>query len=135
MRRDYTENELLGLVEEFSSQLTAGLNKVNRKATLEEIRENTHFLDGLKQEYGVYYFLQNGLVKYVGRALPSVKLRSRVLSQINAFNDAKWDTVIKGENVEIGVITFMEPAQWYFASALEHYLIEKLEKPVFNKRC
>ncbi|TFE04062.1 hypothetical protein [Jeotgalibacillus salarius] len=78
--------------------------------------------------------MQGGTVKYIGRALPSVGLRSRILNQVSAFGDEKWDTVINDMDTEIGVVTFKKREQWYFISALEHYLIEKLERPAFNKR-
>jgi hypothetical protein len=67
--------------------------------------------------------------------LPRVGLRSRILNQINAFGEEKWDRVILDNDTEIGVIIFEEIEQWHFISALEHYLIEKLERPTFNKRC
>ncbi|MEG0451069.1 MAG: hypothetical protein RR595_14520 [Lysinibacillus sp.] len=79
--------------------------------------------------------MQEGVVKYVGKALPAVGLRSRILNQINAFGDEDWDKVIMDDSTEIAVFIFNDIEQWYFISALEHYLIEKLERPIFNKRC
>ncbi|WP_153730686.1 hypothetical protein [Sporosarcina obsidiansis] len=54
---------------------------------------------------------------------------------MNAFGDENWDKVITDDGTEIAVIIFNNVEQWYFISALEHYLIEKLERPIFNKRC
>lgn len=82
---------------------------------------------------GIYYFIQGKAVKYIGRALPSVTLGSRVKNQINAFGDPKWDNVIKDGDTICGVVVFPEE-EWYWIPALEVYLIEKLHRPEFNKR-
>lgn len=134
MKQNFSEKELLELVEAFSLKIKDELSLFFRKESVGNIRADISFTNKLKKECGIYYFVQNNAIKYVGRALPSVGLRSRILNQINAFGDVKWDTVIKETNTEVGVIIFNNPEQWYFISALEHYLIEKLERPIFNKR-
>ena len=81
---------------------------------------------------GVYYFLENDNVVYIGRALAGTGLGARVHVQINAFGDHKWDRVIRNDEIIVGVIC-LDKDKWYIASALEVYLIDKL-KPEFNKR-
>ncbi|MDN4067391.1 hypothetical protein QYF50_05735 [Paenibacillus vini] len=133
MKIEYLETDLLQLVNDFRSEFKTILPVSFQKEQLGRIRIDSTILDSLKNKTGIYYFLQGGKVKYVGRALPTVGIRSRIISQISAFGDPLWDTVITDENVEIGVVIF-EQNNWYFVSALEHYLIDKLQKPVFNKR-
>ena len=135
VKRNYSDIDVQNFVNLFSSKISNGLELTYRKETLENIKNHKNFTDELKTECGIYYFTQDDIVKYVGRALPAVGLRSRILNQITAFGDAEWDKVITDNNSEVSVFIFNNREQWYFISALEHYLIEKLEKPIFNKRC
>lgn len=130
----YTEKDVLNLVEEFSMKFHDGLIINFRKTTLKNILEDPSIIKSLRNKSGIYFFIQEESVKYVGRALPSVGLGSRIKNQVTAFGDEKWDTVIKDIATEVGVVIFEDPSQWYFISALEHYLIENLGRPVFNKR-
>ncbi|ASA21942.1 hypothetical protein [Paenibacillus donghaensis] len=134
MKIEYSEADLLNLTDDFLAEFKTSFMVSNRKESLGNIRMDNVFLNSLKTETGIYYFLQDDKVKYVGRALPSVGLRSRIINQITAFGDLKWDAVIHDSNVVIGVI-IIKKEYWYFISALEHYLIEKLGNPEFNKRC
>lgn len=133
MKKEYCEKDLLLYVEKFLLKFKSRLPLNYRKEVLKVIRSDSSFLESLSNEPGIYYFLQNNMVKYVGRALPSVGLKKRIQVQISAYGDIAWDSIINDEEVEIGVIIFKHE-DWYFTSALEHYLIEKLEKPIFNKR-
>ncbi len=135
VKNKYKEIDVFNLVDMFSAKVKSGLDLSYKKETLKNIREIKNFTDELKAECGIYYFIQEGFIKYIGRALPTVGLRSRILNQINAFGDENWDKVIRADNTEIAVFIFNDLEQWYFISALEHYLIEKLERPIFNKRC
>jgi hypothetical protein len=134
-KKEYTEKNLIDWVDIFSSKIVNGLSLTFRKEELDNIRKDDRFVKEIRKDCGIYYFVQENKVKYVGRALPSVGLKSRILNQMNAFGDKEWDCVIKDTHTEIGVIMFNDIEQWHFISALEHYLIEKLERPVFNKRC
>ncbi|WP_419393303.1 hypothetical protein [Cytobacillus praedii] len=134
-KKEYTEKNLIDWVDIFSTKIVNGLSLTFRKEELDNIRKDNRFVKEIRKDCGIYYFVQENKVKYVGRALPSVGLKSRILNQMNAFGDKEWDCVIKDIHTEIGVIIFNEIEQWHFISALEHYLIEKLERPVFNKRC
>lgn len=134
-KRMYSDRDLQSFVDLFSLKVNHGLELTYRKESLENIRQDSTFTDELKTESGIYYFIQDGIVNYVGRALPSVGLRKRILIQINAFGDENWDKVIMDNSIEVAVFIFNDLEQWYFISALEHYLIEKLERPIFNKRC
>lgn len=134
-KKEYTEKNLIDWVDIFSSKIVNGLSLTFRKEELDNIRKDDRFVKEIRKDCGIYYFVQENKVKYVGRALPSVGLKSRIINQMNAFGDKEWDCVIKDIHTEIGVIIFNDIEQWHFISALEHYLIEKLERPVFNKRC
>lgn len=129
-----SESDIENLVISFSSKINNGLLLSYKKETIERIREDKKFTDEVKDVGGIYIFIQDGIVKYIGRALPTVGLRKRILVQINAFGDEDWDMVIKDNNTEIGVYSFMDSNQWYFIGALEQFLIEKIGKSYFNKR-
>lgn len=134
IKNEYTAIELRGLVDIFSQKISEGLFLQGDSGTIENIRKGNGFINELKSKCGIYFFVQNGIVKYVGRALPSVGLKSRILNQVNAFGDKNWNKVINDPNVEVAVFIFEDKDQWYFISALEHFLIDKLEFPEFNKR-
>lgn len=135
VKRMYSDRDLQSFIDLFSSKVNDGLDLTYKKDSIGNIRKDRDFTDELKTECGIYYFIQEGTVNYVGRALPSVGLRSRILNQINAFGDENWDKVIMDSSTEVAVFIFNDLEQWYFISALEHFLIEKLERPNFNKRC
>lgn len=83
------------------------------------------------QSTGIYFFEQGGRVQYVGRALRTT-LRQRLANQCNAFDDPKWDEVIKDKATVVGVLPLPDD-QWYWAAALEALLIASL-RPVHSKR-
>ena len=81
---------------------------------------------------GVYFFEQDARIFYIGRALPGSGLRSRVHSQCTAYGDPSWDAVILKDETQVGVIT-VERKDWYWAAALEPFLIERVT-PSHNRR-
>ncbi len=83
---------------------------------------------------GVYFFEQQGSVQYIGRALPGSGLRSRVYNQCTSYGDQKWDSIIKNDEkpTTVGVI-WLPQQEWYWAAALEAFLIGRCHPP-FNKR-
>lgn len=81
---------------------------------------------------GVYYFMSGKEVAYVGRALPSVTLGTRVRANIKAVGSPAWDAVILDDTNEVGVLVFPGD-DWYWLLALEGYLIQEL-RPSSNKR-
>lgn len=102
------------------------------KFTLEELRKEKSKWNEWENESGIYYFVEEGSIVYVGRALPSTRLGSRVNDQIEAFGDPKWCRIINNPQVIVGIVCIYEK-MWYMSSSLELYLIDKL-KPEFNKR-
>ncbi len=81
---------------------------------------------------GVYLFIKDDEIVYVGRALNS--LGSRVHNQITSFGDPEWNEVIENDDNTVAVIC-IEDNMRYLASALEIYLIDSIEpRPKFNKR-
>ena len=85
-----------------------------------------------ENESGIYYFVEEGSIVYIGRALPGTGLKSRVKDQIESFEDPKWDRIIKNHQVIVGIVCISEE-MWYMTSSLELYLIDKLN-PEFNTR-
>ena len=100
--------------------------------TLEELRKEKRKWNEWEKESGIYYFSEKGSIVYVGRALPSTGLGSRVYDQINASGDPKWDRIINNHQVIVGIVCISEE-MWYMTSSLELYLIDKLN-PEFNTR-
>jgi hypothetical protein len=129
-----TKAQLFFLINDFSSRVPSLYPLRFPRETLDDIRNEPEILASLKMKCGIYYFSQSDEIVYVGRALPSVGLASRISNQITAYGDPKWDTVIKEPKTEIGYLIFHKK-DWYFISALEHFLIEQLGRPKFNKRC
>lgn len=72
----FTERDIDTHLDAFSDLLNGGLSYSRRKEILENITKKPDFKSELKSSCGVYYFIQGGKVQYVGRALPSVGLRS-----------------------------------------------------------
>jgi hypothetical protein len=81
---------------------------------------------------GIYFFEQDSLVVYIGRALRGTLLRGRVHSQCTSFGDPAWDEVIGDDQTVVGAVPF-QLADWYWPAALEAHLIG-VERPPFNKR-
>ena len=101
--------------------------------TIEELRNEERKWDAWKNESGIYYFVEEGSIVYIGRALKSTGLGSRVKDQIEAFGDPKWDRIIKNHQVIVGIVCINEE-MWFMTSSLELFLIDKLKQPEFNKR-
>jgi excinuclease UvrABC nuclease subunit len=81
---------------------------------------------------GVYFFLNNRELRYVGRALDSTLLINRILEQATAYGDPDWDKVIQDDSTIVGALPLVdENAVWI--PSLEVYLINKY-MPQFNKR-
>ncbi len=99
--------------------------------TIKELNEQKEW-EEWSSKIGVYIFKEKEKIVYVGRALNT--LGSRVYSQINSFGDPEWNRVIKNNENTVKVIC-MENDMRHIASALEVYLIEKIDpRPEFNKR-
>ncbi len=100
--------------------------------TIEELRKEKSKWNEWENESGIYYFVEEGSIVYIGRALKNTGLGSRVNDQIEAFGNPKWDRIIKNHQVIVGIVCINEE-MWFMTSSLELYLIDKL-KPEFNKR-
>jgi excinuclease UvrABC nuclease subunit len=84
------------------------------------------------QSVGIYLFVQDDQLKYVGRALSSTGLLRRVHEQANARGDKKWDDVIQPDATVVGVLPLTGQDE-IWAASLEVHLIESF-KPTFNMR-
>lgn len=117
------------LISSFCSQVVDLSPSVERFA-LEKYRDEWSWPDWASSP-GVYFFEQNGVVQYVGRALRTT-LRARLSNQCGALGEAKWDAVINDPRVAVGVVHLPQD-RWYLAAALEAYLITAL-RPPFSRR-
>lgn len=128
-----SERALFGIVNKFFSRIHYTEFEI-LSCTMDELRNVKRGLQQWNNKAGVYYFLQNNEVKYVGRATPNKGLGSRVYEQGNAFGGKDgWDEVITDSSVKCGLIVFNDNEDWHWLASLEVLLIDKL-KPRFNKR-
>jgi hypothetical protein len=83
--------------------------------------------------HGVYCFVEDGHVVYVGRAL-GCTLGQRLADQLGSTDDPEWAEVVRDRANRIEVFTIDD--EWlHLASALEVYLIGHLDpRPRFNRR-
>lgn len=82
-------------------------------------------------DHGVYCFIANGEVAYVGRALGST-LGERLWDQLRSTSDPAWAAVVNGDDTRIEVFT-VDREHAFLGAALEAYLIDALN-PDFNSR-
>ena len=81
--------------------------------------------------YGVYCFVADDRVVYVGRALGRT-LGQRLWDQLRSISDPEWEQVVTRDENRVEV--FSVSREWAFlGAALEAYLIAQLS-PRFNKR-
>jgi len=88
--------------------------------------------EGWERRSGVYWFEHGGAVRYVGRAMWRKGLLRRIEDHCLERGDAEWDNVWKDRDTVVGVVALPE-ADWYWAGALEPYLITHCA-PQFNKK-
>ena len=120
-------------LQTFGESLRSGIAYKCYNFKLEDLRSEGSDWGAWEKSPGVYYFVENGRIVYIGRALLSTGLGARVRVQIESFGDPKWNRVIKNKHVVVGVIC-LAASKWYMAAALEVYLIDRFEMPEFNKR-
>jgi|GEM_PF-2753767 len=86
--------------------------------------------------YGVYCFLVNGNVVYVGRAAGNT-VGERLWDQLRSTSDPEWARVVSTDENTVEVLLlnkdWAEKRSAHMACALECYLIAKLD-PEFNSR-
>ena len=121
-------------IDAFQEMLKNKIINKHYEFTLEELRNEERKWDAWGKESGIYYFVEEGSIVYIGRALPGTGLKSRVKDQIESFEDPKWCRIINNPQVIVGIVCIYEK-MWYMSSSLELYLIDKLELELeFNKR-
>jgi hypothetical protein len=81
--------------------------------------------------HGVYCFVRDGIVVYVGRALGST-LGQRLWDQLRSVSDPAWAEVVNDPDCRVEVFA-VDKDRAYLGAALEAYLIDRL-KPAFNSR-
>ncbi|MCR8641449.1 hypothetical protein NV379_02155 [Paenibacillus sp. N1-5-1-14] len=128
-----TEDKLLHLVDAFLNRVH-GVSYSFSDSSIGELRLKQKREQEWCNRAGVYYFSQNGVIKYVGRATPSSGLGERVYNQINAYGGKNnWDSVITDGEVKCGLVIFTNNDDWHWLAALEVLLIDNL-RPQYNYR-
>jgi hypothetical protein len=82
---------------------------------------------------GVYCFFKAGHLKYIGRALATTGLASRVVDQATSFGNPIWDEVINDPTATV-MVTPLRVEDAFWAASLELYLQEVLGVGLVNKR-
>lgn len=121
--------EIDRLIAEFFSQIKAPQPETER-FTLATYRTDWTWPQW-GPRHGVYFFEQDGHVRYVGRALRTT-LRQRIKDQCSSVGDPSWDSVIGEPDVVVGVVPLPDEL-WHMAAALEAFLIVAL-RPTNSKR-
>ena len=133
MKSESKENILAYLRGNYLNSFVDSLKNINitevNEISIRELRSKKEWADW-SRKIGVYLFIEDGKVVYVGRALNS--LGSRVHNQITSLGDSEWDEIITNDDNTVVVIC-IEGNMRYLASALEIYLIDSI-KPRFNKK-
>jgi hypothetical protein len=127
-----TESDLLERARKCFSRIQGHVPLTPIRLTVNDLRISPSW-GGWKNSPGLYYFVHNEEVVYVGRAVPSVGLGNRIGSQINAFGDPAWDEIIRDEQTVVGVMPFSND-DWHWVATLEVWLIDGPTRPKFNKR-
>ena len=120
-------------IEAFQEMLKNEIINKCHEFTIEELRKEKSKWKEWENESGIYYFVEEGSIVYIGRALKNTGLGSRVKDQIESFEDPKWCRIIKNDQVIVGIVC-IKKEMWYMTSSLELYLIDKLKELEFNKR-
>jgi len=97
--------------------------------TIKELRADSDWPWGYG--FGVYCFLVEGEVVYVGRAAGNT-IGERLWDQLRSTSDPDWERVVMADETVVKVFLVGEELT-HMACALECYLIAKL-KPKFNLR-
>jgi hypothetical protein len=126
-----TETELIKAINEFFSYL----KQINHESATYTINEFEALSKATPPKWtgkhGVYYFVMNGEVQYVGKA-HSLPLRRRTRQQLKPTGK-DWDTVAESTDTTIGIIAF-DNDEGFWCASLEAYLIDRLWPIPFNKR-
>lgn len=129
---DRSEAHLLNIADSYISRITN--IKIDRfESTIGILKSNKSIKQDWSNKAGVYYFIQDDTVKYVGKANLNTGLRARIYNQIEAVGEVdRWDTVILDNSVKCGLFIFADD-DWYWIVGLELILFDKL-RPQMNKR-
>lgn len=126
-----TESDLLKRADQLLSRIT-GLSPPRAvRCTIQELRQPT-WGDWVR-EPGVYYFVHQGEVVYIGRALCSQALGNEIGTYINQYDNPEWAAVIRDESTVVGLLVFPRD-DWHWVATLEVWLIDGPSRPKFNKR-
>ncbi|MGK5654956.1 hypothetical protein [Brevibacillus formosus] len=129
---DRSESTLSNLTQSFMNRIS-NITIEDEVTTIGELRLKKRKEQKWNKKSGIYYFVQDEEVKYVGRATPSSGLGERIYIQIGAFGGKNnWDTVIKDDTVKCVMIVFPDE-DWHWLAGLEVLLIDKM-RPQFNYR-
>lgn len=129
---DKSEQRLMQLYDQFQVRI-ADLNIEHVVLTIDALRDIKSTKQSWWHKAGVYFFIQDGIVKYVGKANLGTGLRKRIYNQIEAFGETnRLDTVISDSSVKVGLFIFPDN-DWHWIASLELMLLDNI-RPVMFKR-
>ena len=124
-------SSLTDRVEDFGTEVSRFPGFSEQTFQTLHLLQNPHWDWGKK--HGVYCFISEGTVVYVGRALGST-LGDRIWNQLHSKEDPEWKAVVEGQQTQVRVF-FVDDDDVYMASAFEAFLIGRLDPhPYFNRR-
>ena len=130
-----TEQELIAKAETFLRRFDTppvALPLSSAAETITHLRGPDDWPDTWCGKPGIYYFVNNDEVVYIGRAVPSQGLGNRIGTHIAVNDDSDWGQVVTDGNTRVGMIPF-DADDWHWLAALEVYLIDD-PRPKFNKK-
>jgi hypothetical protein len=127
-----TEEELSDHVKLFTQRIAeVGVPQAARRS-VQELRSAGRRLPwSWHSQPGIYAFVRDGQVVYIGRAAKDT-LGRRVVDQLRDRGDLRWNAVLDDPSSLVIVFPF-GANDWYWVPSLEVFLIER-GAPGFNER-
>lgn len=125
-------NDLSGHLKAFDALRRGTAQFLSAEARITDLRPKTPWPAWTRKK-GVYVFVRQGKVVYVGRAIGAKGLGDRISCQLQSTEDPSWAEVVDDDSVVIHAYYLANDEEWPLISALEAYLIRQF-KPEFNKR-
>jgi hypothetical protein len=125
-----TETELLKKIDAFLGRISAFQRSEPIRKTVEELRSEKKWDDLWSASPGIYYFVRDDIVVYIGRALPGTNLGARINSHLKSATNEKWVQTLGEKGAAVGLLPFPK-ADHHWAAALELALLED-GLPEFN---
>lgn len=128
VERNLSEDALIARAKTFLDRIVGLSIREHIRAPMREIRSAEKW--PWAGETGIYYFVHQGEVVYVGRGLC---IGNRIGTHLEAKYTPEWEAIMNDEETIVGVWPF-DRSDWPWVAGLEVALIEPPNRPKFNGR-